>query len=107
MAAAIASLPLAVDVAPLAYASAALFGSTYIMLSGVVLVWSVTVFRERPSAGIGAGFLVISLGQVVGSPIAGTLTEATGFIASFFAFAAAAVLTALVRPHKLDADASE
>jgi predicted MFS family arabinose efflux permease len=77
------------------------------MLSGVILVWSVNVFRERPSAGIGAGFLVIALGQAVGSPVAGTLTEAVGYIASFFAFAAAAVLAALVRPHKLDADASE
>ncbi len=107
MAAAIALLPLAAGVVPLAYASAALFGSTYIMLSGVILVWSVNVFRERPSAGIGAGFLVISLGQAVGSPIAGALTEATGFIASFFAFAATAVLTALVRPHRLDANTSE
>ena len=107
MATAIALLPLAVGVVPLAYASAALFGSTYIMLSGVILVWSVNVFRERPSAGIGAGFLVIALGQAVGSPVAGTLTEAVGYIASFFAFAAAAVLAALVRPHKLDADASE
>ncbi len=107
MATAIALLPLAVGVVPLAYASAALFGSTYIMLTGVILVWSVTIFHERPSAGIGAGFLMIALGQAVGSPVAGTLTEAVGYIASFFAFAAAAVLTALVRPHKLDADASE
>jgi len=30
-----------------AYSSAAFFGSTYIMLTGIILVWSVSVFQER------------------------------------------------------------
>src|SRR5215210_4443522 len=49
MAAAMALLGVAPGVLPLVYASAALFGSTYILLTGVVLVWSVSVFREIPS----------------------------------------------------------
>ena len=106
MAASIALLAVAPGVLPLAYASAALFGSTYIMLTGVILVWSVNVFRERPSAGLGAGFLLISLGQMIGSPIAGALAGATSPATAFFSFAVAAVVTACIRPHPEDAGAT-
>lgn len=99
MAGSMALLAVAPGVLPLAYASAALFGSTYILLTGVVLVWSVGVFRERPSAGLGAGFLLIAVGQVVGSPVAGALAGTTSPTTAFFSFAGVAVLTALVRPH--------
>jgi predicted MFS family arabinose efflux permease len=106
MAASIALLAVASGVLPLAYASATLFGSAYIMLTGVVLVWSVTVFRERPSAGLGAGFLLIAIGQMVGSPLAGALAGATSPPTAFLSFAVAAVLTAFVRPHPEDTGAS-
>ena len=99
MAASMALLALAPGVLPLAYASAALFGSTYILLTGVVLVWSVGVFPELPSAGLGAGFLLISVGQAVGSPAAGALAGTTSPTTAFFAFAGVAVLTALARPR--------
>jgi predicted MFS family arabinose efflux permease len=99
MAAAIALLAVAPGTLPLAYASAALFGSTYIALTGALLVWSVDVFRERPSAGLGAAFLLIAVGQLAGSPAAGTIAGATSPEAAFFAFALVAVLTALARPH--------
>ena len=103
MAAAIALLALAPGVLPLAYASATLFGSTYIVLTGGILVWSVGVFAERPSAGLGVAFLLIAVGQAVGSPIAGAIAGAASLEAAFFAFAATAVLTAWVRPHPEDA----
>jgi predicted MFS family arabinose efflux permease len=99
MAAAIALLAVAPGTLPLAYASAALFGSTYIALTGALLVWSVDVFRERPSAGLGAAFLLIAVGQLAGSPAAGAIAGATSPKAAFFAFALVAVLTALARPH--------
>ena len=99
MAGSMALLALAPGVLPLAYASAALFGSTYIVLTGVVLVWSVGVFREIPSAGLGTGFLLIAAGQAVGSPVAGALAVTTSPTTAFFSFAGVAVLTALVRPH--------
>ena len=99
MAASIALLAAAPGVLPLIYASAALFGSTYILLTGVVLVWSVNVFREIPSAGLGAGFLLIAAGQAVGSPVAGILAVTTSPTTAFFSFAGVAVLTALARPH--------
>jgi predicted MFS family arabinose efflux permease len=100
MAASMALLAAAPGVLPLAYASAALFGSTYILLTGVVLVWSVGVFPELPSAGLGAGFLLIAVGQAAGAPAAGALAGATSQAVAFFSFAGVAVLSALARPRR-------
>lgn len=102
MAGAIATLAVAPDSLVLSYASAALFGASYIMLTGVILLWSVTVFPERPSAGLGAGFLLIAAGQAAGAPVAGGLAGATSMPAAFIAFAGLAVLLATIRPSRQD-----
>jgi predicted MFS family arabinose efflux permease len=99
MAAAIGLLATAPGTLFSAYLSGALFGSTYIMLTGIILVWSVSVFHERPSAGLGAAFLLIAVGQVFGAPIAGAVAEVTGLVVTFWAFAGIAVLTAFVGPR--------
>jgi predicted MFS family arabinose efflux permease len=82
-----------------AYSSAVLFGSSYIMLTGIILVWSVSVFGEQPSAGLGAAFLLIALGQVFGSLAAGTVAEATSLVVTFWAFAGVALAAALIGPR--------
>ena len=99
MAAAIGLLGAAPSVPVWAYSSAALFGSTYIMLTGIILVWSVSVFSERPSAGLGAAFLLIAVGQVFGTLAAGALAGSAGLVATFWTFAGIAVAAALVRPR--------
>jgi predicted MFS family arabinose efflux permease len=103
MAAAIGLLGAAPDYTPAVFASAALFGASYIALSGVILVWSVSVFRERPSAGLGAAFLVLAAGQVVGSPLSGTLAGAASLTITFWTFACVALATTLISPHREDA----
>jgi predicted MFS family arabinose efflux permease len=99
MAAAIGLLAAAPSVVLWAYSSAALFGSTYIMLTGIILVWSVSVFHERPSAGLGAAFLLIAVGQVFGSLTAGAVAGAAGLVVTFWAFAGTAVVAALIGPR--------
>jgi predicted MFS family arabinose efflux permease len=99
MAAAIGLLAVAPGALLLAYLSAGLFGSTYIMLTGIILVWSVSVFHERPSAGLGAAFLLIAVGQIFGAPIAGAMAEFTGLVLTFCTFAGVAVLTAFISPQ--------
>jgi predicted MFS family arabinose efflux permease len=99
MAAAIGLLAAAPGVQLWAYSSAALFGSSYIMLTGIILVWSVSVFRERPSAGIGAAFLLIALGQVFGAVAAGTVAGTAGLVVTFWVFAGVAVAAALIGPR--------
>src|ERR671911_2379075 len=73
MAAAIGLLAAAPGALLWAYLSAGLFGSIYIMLTGIILVWSVSIFHERPSAGLGAAFLLIAIGQVFGALTAGAV----------------------------------
>jgi predicted MFS family arabinose efflux permease len=99
MATAIGLLALAPGVLLSAYLSAGLFGSTYIMLTGIILVWSVSVFHERPSAGLGAAFLLIAVGQIFGAPIAGAMAGFTGLVLTFCTFAGVAVLTAFISPQ--------
>jgi predicted MFS family arabinose efflux permease len=99
IAAAIGLLAAAVGDTPWAYPSAALFGSTYIMLSGIILVWSVSAFQERPSAGLGAAFLLIAIGQVFGALAAGAVAGAAGLVVTFWAFAGVAVAAALIGPR--------
>jgi predicted MFS family arabinose efflux permease len=99
MAAAIGLLAAAPGVLLWAYSSAALFGSAYIMLTGIILVWSVSVFQERPSAGLGAAFLLIAVGQVFGALTAGAVAGAAGLVVTFWAFAGIAVVAALIGPR--------
>jgi predicted MFS family arabinose efflux permease len=99
MAAAIGLLAAAPGVLLWAYSSAALFGSSYIMLTGIILVWSVWVFHERPSAGLGAAFLLIAVGQVFGALIAGAVAGSAGLIVTFWAFAGIALAAALISPR--------
>jgi predicted MFS family arabinose efflux permease len=106
MAVAIGLLAVAPGAPGAVYGSAALFGSTYIMLTGIILVWAVAVFHERPSAGLGAAFLLIALGQVLGAPLAGTLGDATSLETAFGLFAGVAVATAFIRPRAENARAA-
>src|ERR671921_237096 len=99
MAAAIGLLAAAPGVLLWAYSSAALFGSSYIIVTGIILVWSVWVFHERPSAGLGAAFPLIAGGQGLGAPAAGALAGAAGLVVTFWVFAAIAVVAALISPR--------
>ncbi|MDW5376000.1 MFS transporter [Halomonas sp. HP20-15] len=75
--------------------AAALFGSAYIMLTGVYLVWGIRLYADRPAIGLGLPFLMIAVGQIVGSPLAGNLISSHGYLVCFIAFALLAVATAL------------
>ena len=86
----------------IAYPSAALFGATYIMLTGILLVWAVKVFRDRPSAGLGAAFLLISAGQILGSYFAGVLAGTSGLQTTFAIFAGVAILSMAFGPRRED-----
>lgn len=100
MAASIGMLAAAPGVLSVAYPSAALFGATYIMLTGILLVWAVRVFQDRPSAGLGAAFLLIAAGQMLGSYFAGVLAGASGLQTTFAVFAGLTLLSAVFGPRR-------
>ncbi|MGB3683299.1 MAG: hypothetical protein WA990_12555, partial [Rubrobacteraceae bacterium] len=82
--------------------SAAFLGATYVLLTGILLVWSVRVFRDRPSAGMGAAFLLIAAGQILGSYFAGIISGSSGLQTTFAIFAGVAILSMAFGPRRED-----
>ena len=78
MAASFLTLAFLAGAAPLAFLAAALFGGSYIMLTGVLLVWGVEAVPSHPALGLGAPFLALAIGQAVGAPAFGALYDAGG-----------------------------
>jgi predicted MFS family arabinose efflux permease len=72
-------------VAPI-FLSAFLFGSSYIFMTGVLLVWGIKIFNENSALGIGLPFFVLALGQLIGSAVAGILSEYYGYTVMFIFF---------------------
>ncbi len=79
--------------------SGAVFGAVYIVLTGLVLIWGTEICADAPAAGVGLGFLVLALGQAIGSPLVGALLAEAGPIPAFSVAAACAALGALIRPR--------
>lgn len=63
--------------------SAAMFGGSFVILTAFVGIWSVHSFYQRPSAGFGLAFLIMSLGQFVGPFVAGIIAEEYGLQETF------------------------
>jgi predicted MFS family arabinose efflux permease len=91
-------LALAPGSLPAVLLAGAAFGATYIALTGLVLLWSTELFPDRASTGVGASFLAIAVGQVVGAPLTGALVEQAGHRTAFVVVALAGLAGAAVRP---------
>lgn len=83
---------------PVAWLASAAFGAAYIALTGLLLIWGTDVYAQTPAAGVGLAFLIIALGQTLGAPMLGALSEATGPLTAFVTAAVIAVLGAFIRP---------
>lgn len=78
MALAISGLAVAGAATVLPYVAMGLFGAGYIISSGTLLLWGITLFPDRADLGLGLPFLMIAAGQTAGAPAFGALLEATG-----------------------------
>ncbi len=68
---------------PVALASSALFGVTYMALTGLCILWAGRVFPTRPARGVTWSFAGLGVGQTVASPLAGAAASAIGLPAVF------------------------
>ena len=68
---------------PVALLSGALFGSTYLALTGLCILWAARLFPERPARGITWSFAGLGVGQTVASPLAGAAAAGLGSAAVF------------------------
>ena len=55
--------------------SSFLFGIAFMFGSAYVGIWSINVFHDRPSLGMGSAFLLLSLGQMLGPSIFGYIAQ--------------------------------
>jgi len=97
-AAGIALLALPDPGVPVALLSSALFGSTYMALTGLCILWAARLFPERPARGITWSFAGLGVGQTVASPLAGAAAAGLGS-AAVFGLTALVALTAGSQLH--------
>jgi predicted MFS family arabinose efflux permease len=98
-AAGIALLALPGPGVPGALLSSALFGSTYMALTGLCILWAARVFPDRPARGVTWSFAGLGAGQTVASPLAGAAAAGIGS-AAVFGLAALVALTAWSQLHR-------
>jgi predicted MFS family arabinose efflux permease len=70
--------------------SCVVFGWSYIVCCGDLILWTTQIDAARAPAGTAVLFIVLILGQAVGAGIAGSISVAAGYLAAFLV---AAVLT--------------
>lgn len=75
MGAATAAFALAPAIDAVVFTAAALFGASYVGLTGLALLWSTNLYPYRTSFGVGLSFFTIAAGQAVGAPLVGRLAE--------------------------------
>lgn len=74
-----------------------LFGSSYVFITGVLIVWGVSVFRTNPSIGLGLPFLMLALGQAAGSIFSGVIAGSFGYHALFLIASAIGYVTIIFK----------
>lgn len=82
----------------IAWAAASAFGTVYMTLTGLLLVWGTQVYALTPAARVGLAFLIMSLGQAVAAPLIGALYEGIDPRTAFTVAAIVALVGAFVRP---------
>jgi len=68
------------------YSSAIFFGSTYIFMTGIFIVWASRIFPAFPSVGVSLSFLSLGVGQSIGSFIAGGTIASYSYPSTFMVF---------------------
>lgn len=58
-----------------AWFAAAAFGTSYIAMSGLLLLWGADTYADTPAAGVGLAFLALASGQAIGSIAIGVLSD--------------------------------
>lgn len=76
--------------------SSLLFGYTSIAIGSGLLVWSLRIFKDRPSIGSGVVFFLFSATAIVGPVVGGLLIDWVGSTGLFGALASLSVIVAII-----------
>lgn len=80
------------------FLSPVLFGSSYIFITGVFIVWGISVFKTNPSFGLGIPFLILALGQAMGSIFSGVVADMSGYHILFIGASIIGYVTLVFKP---------
>ncbi len=84
----------------LAFAAMGLFGATYIISTGALLIQGIACLPYRPDLGLGIPFLAIAAGQTVGAPLFGAVLESMGSGTALLSSAAVACMAMVWRADR-------
>ncbi|GAB3520469.1 MFS transporter [Arthrobacter monumenti] len=77
-----------------AFAAGAIFGGTYVALTGILIVWAAHRVPEQAAAGTAALFIALAVGQAAGAALLGGLLEVAAAWVVFLIAALTGVLSA-------------
>lgn len=97
---ALASITFEAGGLPAMLISAFIFGASFIFITGILSVWTMRVFAQKPAIGIGYTFLIFTFGAMFGPFLGGLVISLHGYLLMFGLFSALAFLPVLV-PRKI------
>jgi predicted MFS family arabinose efflux permease len=83
--------------------SGVFFGIGFIMMTGILAVWSVRLFPSVPSVGLGTALLLTGSGQVIGPWLAGLLADQITLPPVFIITALVMAVALLATPSRVKA----
>ena len=81
------------------FLSASLFGSSFIFMTGLFIVWGTRHFPDAPSVGVSLSFFSLGIGQSLGSVAAGTMIVGMSYPIAFLSFAAIGLLFIFIKSN--------
>ncbi len=78
--------------------SSILFGAAFMVGSAYIGIWSINLFYDRPSAGMGAAFLLLSIGQMIGPIFFGIIAQHLWMGSIFYIAAILGIIATFIRP---------
>ncbi|MDW8563365.1 YbfB/YjiJ family MFS transporter [Staphylococcus shinii] len=68
------------------FLSALFFGSSYVFLTGILMIWGIKIFEKAPSLGIGVPFFTLAFGQIIGAMVSGNVIQISSYELAFAVF---------------------
>lgn len=82
------------------FLSAFIFGSTFIVVTALLGIWSISIFFNRPAIGFGMAFLLLSVGQMLGPIVWSVVISLYSMQSMFYLSALLGLLLLFIKPIK-------
>lgn len=80
------------------FLSALFFGSSYVFLTGILMIWGINIFEKAPSLGIGVPFFTLAFGQIIGAMVSGNVIQISSYAMAFSIFGVFSLVSIIFSP---------